>query len=370
MTERDAVRARRRPRAGDEAQRRRARRPAGRASAGSRSASRCWSARSRWTGSRSQDINPYTVPGLLPGLLGIAMIAARRACSACAAGGAAALRARRRAAMRSIARERSASGRARAVPRLRRGPGRPRPAVLARRRDLRHGVDPHAAAPQPRPAERAARSRERRRSRSLIGLGAGVCSSPSSCSRSCSWCACPERVPRHHAARTRRPRPRLARLPEPDVARSTGSAAPCSASSSACLPGLSATLVHRAADDADDQAAGQRRDPGADLLVRRRALRRLAHRDPAEHPGTAANAASCADGYALAQQGEAGRAIGIATSGAFIGTLFGVLCLGAVHADAGRGRAVVRRLRVLLARAVRRRRCRAASSATIRSRAG
>ena len=44
-------------------------------------------------------------------------------------------------------------------------------------------------------------------------------------------------------------------------------------------------------------------------------------------PGTAANAASCADGYALAQRGEAGRAIGIATSGAFSGTLFGVLCL-------------------------------------------
>jgi len=44
-------------------------------------------------------------------------------------------------------------------------------------------------------------------------------------------------------------------------------------------------------------------------------------------PGTAANAASCADGYALAKQGQAGRAIGIATSGAFVSTLFGVLCL-------------------------------------------
>lgn len=44
-------------------------------------------------------------------------------------------------------------------------------------------------------------------------------------------------------------------------------------------------------------------------------------------PGTAANAASCADGHALALQGQAGRAIGIATSGAFISTLFGVLCL-------------------------------------------
>lgn len=46
-------------------------------------------------------------------------------------------------------------------------------------------------------------------------------------------------------------------------------------------------------------------------------------------PGTAANAASCADGHALALRGEAGRAIGIATSGAFCGTLFGVLCLAA-----------------------------------------
>jgi putative tricarboxylic transport membrane protein len=46
-------------------------------------------------------------------------------------------------------------------------------------------------------------------------------------------------------------------------------------------------------------------------------------------PGTAANAASCADGHALAMRGEAGRAIGIATSGAFVSTLFGVICLAA-----------------------------------------
>jgi putative tricarboxylic transport membrane protein len=46
-------------------------------------------------------------------------------------------------------------------------------------------------------------------------------------------------------------------------------------------------------------------------------------------PGTAANAASCADGHALARRGEAGRAIGIATSGAFTGTLVGVFCLAA-----------------------------------------
>src|SRR5260370_38047544 len=46
-------------------------------------------------------------------------------------------------------------------------------------------------------------------------------------------------------------------------------------------------------------------------------------------PGTAANAASCADGHALALRGAAGRAIGIATSGAFSGTRFVVLCLAA-----------------------------------------
>ncbi len=44
-------------------------------------------------------------------------------------------------------------------------------------------------------------------------------------------------------------------------------------------------------------------------------------------PGTAANAAACLDGYALARRGEAGRAMGIATSGSVLGTLFGLLCL-------------------------------------------
>jgi putative tricarboxylic transport membrane protein len=34
----------------------------------------------------------------------------------------------------------------------------------------------------------------------------------------------------------------------------------------------------------------------------------------AQHPGTPASAASCLDGYALAKQGHAGRAMGIATS--------------------------------------------------------
>jgi putative tricarboxylic transport membrane protein len=44
-------------------------------------------------------------------------------------------------------------------------------------------------------------------------------------------------------------------------------------------------------------------------------------------PGTAANAAACIDGHALAKQGQAGRAMGIATTGSVVGTLFGLLCL-------------------------------------------
>ena len=44
-------------------------------------------------------------------------------------------------------------------------------------------------------------------------------------------------------------------------------------------------------------------------------------------PGTAANAAACLDGHQLALQGQAGRAMGIATTGSVLGSLFGVLCL-------------------------------------------
>lgn len=44
-------------------------------------------------------------------------------------------------------------------------------------------------------------------------------------------------------------------------------------------------------------------------------------------PGTAANAAACLDGFALAQKGQAGRAMGIATTGSVVGSLFGVICL-------------------------------------------
>ena len=44
-------------------------------------------------------------------------------------------------------------------------------------------------------------------------------------------------------------------------------------------------------------------------------------------PGTPANAAACLDGFALAQKGLAGRAIGISTTGSVLGTLIGIFFL-------------------------------------------
>lgn len=44
-------------------------------------------------------------------------------------------------------------------------------------------------------------------------------------------------------------------------------------------------------------------------------------------PGTPASAAACLDGHALAKQGLAGRAMGIATSGSVIGTWIGMMAL-------------------------------------------
>ncbi len=44
-------------------------------------------------------------------------------------------------------------------------------------------------------------------------------------------------------------------------------------------------------------------------------------------PGTPANAAVALDGFPLARQGNVGRAMGIATVGAVLGTLIGMLCL-------------------------------------------
>ncbi|HEX6142507.1 MAG TPA: tripartite tricarboxylate transporter permease [Geminicoccaceae bacterium] len=47
-------------------------------------------------------------------------------------------------------------------------------------------------------------------------------------------------------------------------------------------------------------------------------------------PGTPANAATTLDGFPLARRGEAGRAMGIATSGSVLGTLIGILALATI----------------------------------------
>ncbi|MCK7577220.1 MAG: tripartite tricarboxylate transporter permease [Chromatiales bacterium] len=44
-------------------------------------------------------------------------------------------------------------------------------------------------------------------------------------------------------------------------------------------------------------------------------------------PGTPANAATTVDGYPLALQGRAGEAIGIATTGSFLGSMIGMLAM-------------------------------------------
>ncbi|HSA80876.1 MAG TPA: tripartite tricarboxylate transporter permease, partial [Geminicoccaceae bacterium] len=44
-------------------------------------------------------------------------------------------------------------------------------------------------------------------------------------------------------------------------------------------------------------------------------------------PGTPANAATTLDGFPLARRGEAGRAMGIATTGSFLGTMIGIFFL-------------------------------------------
>lgn len=44
-------------------------------------------------------------------------------------------------------------------------------------------------------------------------------------------------------------------------------------------------------------------------------------------PGTPANAATAMDGYPLAMRGEAGRAIGISTTGSFLGSIIGMIML-------------------------------------------
>jgi putative tricarboxylic transport membrane protein len=47
-------------------------------------------------------------------------------------------------------------------------------------------------------------------------------------------------------------------------------------------------------------------------------------------PGTPANAATTLDGFPLARRGEAGRAMGIATTGSFLGTMIGIFFLATI----------------------------------------
>ena len=127
---------------------------------------------------------------------------------------------------------------------------------------------------------------------------------------------------------------------------------------------------HRAADHADDQAAGQRRDPGADLLLRRRALRRLAHGHPAEHPRHrrqrgVVRRRLCAGNARSGRPRDRHRHVRRLRQ-----HLFGVLCLAMFTPTAGRGRAVSSARSSSSGCRCSASPCRAASSAAIRSRAG
>ena len=113
--------------------------------------------------------------------------------------------------------------------------------------------------------------------------------------------------------------------------------------------------VHRAVDDADHQDGAQRRHPDPDLLLCRNALWRIAHRDPAQHSRH------------RGQRGVLRRrpCAGVARRSrprhrhCDLGRLQRHAVRRAVprgvHAAARRGLAVVRRLRILLAGAARRR---------------
>ena len=94
-----------------------------------------------------------------------------------------------------------------------------------------------------------------------------------------------------------------------------------------CMPGLSATLVITLLT-----TLTLKLDPSTAILVLVCAYNGAIYGGSRTAillniPGTAANAAACLDGYALARRGEAGRAMGIATAGSVLGTLFGLVCL-------------------------------------------
>ncbi len=171
----------------------------------------------------NQDINPYTVPGLLPGSARHRHDPARRAPAAAQPGGAArSTRCAARDAQCPMARAQAPADRARRC-------ASPSASVL-----VGHGLPFWLAAAifviglDPRSLQYPQRRAERRRSRAASprrSPSASVRDLPSrSCSRSSSWCACPDRRS-GEASRAAmlqgldRPRSRLSQLSQPGVAR-------------------------------------------------------------------------------------------------------------------------------------------------------
>ena len=66
-------------------------------------------------------------------------------------------------------------------------------------------------------------------------------------------------------------------------------------------------------------------------------------------PGESSSVVTCIDGYQMARQGRAGKALAIAAIGSFIAGTFATIAGRGVRAAAGRGRPQVRPRRVLLA---------------------
>ena len=231
----------------------------------------------------------------------------------------------------------------RAVPGVRRGAGRPRPAVLARRRALFVTVDDllHAAARAP----------WRRASCALVAAAPAA-------ALGVIIARVPGTVPGPAAVRWKAPC-------SPASARSAGRSA-ASPRSGRSLYTLGATLLgivdrlhagavgdagHRAADHAHHQDAAERRDPDPDLRLRRRDLRRQPHRDPAQHSRHRGQRRRLPRRLRARAAGP-GRAARWASPppARCIGSLFGVVCLALFTPLARRGGAGLRRLRVLLAR--------------------
>ena len=306
----------------------------------------------------------FTAPGLVPGILGVLIastalvIVAARASRAPRAGEPQRHRRRRR---RAIRRPRRVD--ARAVPRLRRRPGRPRRAVLDRRGALSVPAHlPAAAAGAPR----ARRGRARRARRGSPSRSAHRSRSATS-SRKCSWSGFPDGRPCSTASSR-------------SAARSVGFldfwplvytlGATLLGILIGCMPGLSATLAIALLTTLTIKMPPQRRDPDPDLRVRRHDLRRQPHGDPAQHPRHGGQRRGVPRRLPARAAGPGGPRDGHRDV-----RLGGRLAVRhrvprAAHAGARRGRADVRRVRVLLARAVRRADVGLDRRQPIRSRAG